>query len=325
MPIIESQGYYPDILFRNGHLNTIITNLFRKVNDLNYDRKRIYTPDNDFLDLDFSKVDSDVLVIVLHGLEGSSKSLYIKGVIKAFNKTGWDAVAVNLRSCSGEPNLLFSSYHSGKTDDVDIVLDYISANCHYKKILMMGFSLGGNIVLKYAGEKAQNVAPIIKGFAGVSVPCDLTSASENLGKISNRIYLLRFLKTLKKKVRQKKDKFPQSTLTIAAIENIKNFLDFDNLYTAPAHGFDDAFDYWEKCSCKKFLNTICIPSYLINALDDPFLTNSCFPFEEANKNSNFYFEAPKYGGHVGFKEKMTSSSEFWHEKKIIAFFKKCLL
>jgi predicted alpha/beta-fold hydrolase len=324
MPVIQNSDFTPSLILKNGHLNTIFSNLFRPKKDINFKRERVFTPDDDFLDLDFSTINSNVLVLIGHGLEGSSNSLYVNSMVTTVNKTGWDAAAINWRSCSGEPNRLYSSYHSGKTEDLDFILQHIFSNYNYKTIFLVGFSLGGNIMLKYAGEKSLDVPFQIKAFAGVSVPCDLKSASENLNKVSNRLYLLRFLKTLKEKIKVKKQNFPESNLNFESIDQVKNFNDFDNLYTAPAHGFENALDYWQKCSCINFLVHIKTPSYLINAQDDPFIPSSCYPYQEALNNPNLYFEAPEYGGHVGFSSSIFQANELYHEIKIIEFFKKQL-
>ncbi len=317
MPHLEKSTYAPSLLFKNAHFNTIYRVGFGNSNG-NYSRERVELTDGDFIDLDFSSVSSKKVTILIHGLEGSSNSTYIVSLSKVLNENGYDAVAMNLRGCSGEPNRLFCSYHSGRTQDLHEIVQYIRLNHAYDEINIVGFSLGGNLTLKYVGEDARTY---INTAIAVSVPCDLTSSSVALNKFSNKIYLLRFLKTLKEKTFQKLDQFPDSFLTEEAILAVKNFRNFDDLYTGPANGFENADDYYLKNSCKQFIQSIDVNSLLINALDDPFLTPDCFPIEEAKNHSKFHLETPKYGGHVGFVSHLNISKLLWCEHRILSFLK----
>lgn len=197
MPIVKSIPYKPSFYFRSGHISTIYPSLFRNVNQLAFERKRWTTPDGDFLDLDWSKIGSKNLIIALHGLEGSSDSNYIKGIIRIFNENKWDGVAMNFRGCSGEPNFMRRGYHSGETTDLDFVLNKITKEYNYEKIVIIGFSLGGNVVLKYGGEQGGNIHPKVKNLIAVSVPIDLAGCTVEIEKKKNFIYLNRFLKSLK--------------------------------------------------------------------------------------------------------------------------------
>lgn len=241
-------------------------------------------------------------------------------MVRAMNNAGWDALAINMRSCSGEPNKLFSSYHSGRSDDIDTVIRHVQGLERYKSILLIGFSLGGNIILKYMGEKGENISEYIKSAVAISVPCDLRASSIHLSKHSNRVYYERLIRSLKKKALLKKQTFPDAPYTAKDVRKVKTFHDFDNIYTAPAHGFKDADDYYTKCSSKQFLPAITRPTLLINALDDPFFPDTCYPFEEAKSSSKFYLETPKYGGHVGFSNSMIPGQEYWHETRTVVFF-----
>jgi len=319
MPIQATSSYRVNFYFRNKHLNTVHSHLFRKIQDVTYERTRIDTPDGDFLDIDLSSVGSDNLVLVVHGLEGSADSDYVKGMVRAMNRAGWDALAINMRSCSGEPNRLFSSYHSGRSEDIDTIIKYVLGFERYKSISLVGFSLGGNIILKYVGEKSADISEYIKSAVAISVPCDLRSSSIHLSKNSNKVYYERLIRSLKKKALLKKQLFPDAPYSAKDVQKVKTFHDFDNIYTAPAHEFKDANDYYAKCSSKQFLSAITCPTLLINALDDPFFPDACYPFEEAKGNSNFYFETPKYGGHVGFNHSLIPRQEFWHETRAVAF------
>ena len=316
MPIINST-YQPSILFKNNHFNTVYKTLFYK-ETISYSRKRIFTEDKDFIDLDFSINNSETLVIALHGLEGSSKSKYIVSAINFLNSNNIDCVAVNFRGCSGEDNNHPYSYNSGKTDDVSLIINYILKNYNYKNLVLLGYSMGGNISLKYMGETT-HFPKEIKGAVAISTPCDLEGSSNSLSGWHNKIYLKRFMKTLKEKALFKLDKFPNCGLDKTAILKAKNFDDFDNLVTAPLFGYKNAQDYWTQCSSKQFLNNITIPTLLVNALDDSFLSESCHPFNEAKNNTNFYFEVSKYGGHVGFNSSVFGEDLYWSENRILEF------
>lgn len=316
MPLIHS-SYHPAFPFTNTHINTIHKTLFFR-EQVNYTRKRIDTPDADFLDLDFSTVGSDTLVVAMHGLEGSSNSKYIISATKHLNAKGLDVVAVNFRGCSGEDNKHIYSYNSGKTDDLHTILKFLSSEYDYNSIVLLGYSMGGNITMKYLGEQPLQF-PQVKCAIGVSVPCDLEGSSAALQLPVNKVYILRFLNTLIKKGVEKCQKYPNSILDESAIRASKNFVDLDNSLTAPLFGFKDAFDYWRKSSSRQFLKDIEIPSLILSAQDDTFLSESCYPFEIAKNHKFLHLETPKYGGHVGFNNPIWSSSKHWSEHRISDF------
>lgn len=319
MPTIKST-YNPSYLLKNTHFNTIFRTFFAQ-ETVNYTRERINLSDGDFLDLDFIRNDSDTILIALHGLEGSSNSPYIKAISKHFSHNKMDVCAVNFRGCSGEDNRLLYAYHSGKTEDLHEVVQYINSNNDYKNIIIVGYSLGGNVTLKYIGEHKFNIPNNIIAAIGISVPCDLTTSSSVLAEKRNSAYMYQFLRTLKAKTLVKLEKFPHSFIDKEKVLNAKNFRDFDDAYTAPAHGFKDAEDYWAKNSSKQFLNSISMPTLIVNAADDTFLSKECFPTEIAQKNSNVSLEIPKHGGHVGFNSKLIGKNGFWLEKRIYEFVK----
>jgi len=210
MPVFKSD-FLPTIPFRNSHFNTMYRPLFMK-DVANFSRKRLTTWDHDFIDLDFSLVGSETLVLLIHGLEGSSESHYMISTTNHLKNKGLDTVCFNLRSCSGEDNLLLSTYHSGKTEDIDFVVNYLLDHYDYKNIVIIGFSLGGNLTLKYLGEKSDQISPIIKGGIAVSVPIDIASAEKEMDKLKNKLYLEVFFKTMKTKVLEKAFKFPEFQL-----------------------------------------------------------------------------------------------------------------
>ena len=299
MPVLQSP-YHPPILFRNGHVATVYAGLFRKVPGLEQKRERLELPDGDFMDLDWSYAGTPTpkVVILLHGLEGHGQRPYITGSAKLYNAAGIDACAVNFRGCSGETNRLYRSYHSGATEDLEAVVHHILETKSYSEIIIKGISLGGNMTLKYLGE-GRDIPKEVKAAIAISVPCQLHDSLIQLLKPKNWAYAKRFRNHLVAKLRAKQKRFPE-LITDTHISEIRNLKDFDDLYTSKAHGFKDALDYYEQCSSRQFLNQIRIPTLIINALDDSFLGKACYPFEEAETNSQLHLRIPKYGGHVGF-------------------------
>lgn len=314
MPLIHPSTYRAPLLLRNTHINTIYANLSRRFDKPIYQRERISTPDEDFLDLDWSRVGSNQLLLVLHGLEGNTERPYTKGMIRYFNQQGWDGLGMNFRGCSGEPNLQLRTYHVGETGDLDYVIQHIEQLDQYKEIVLLGFSLGGNVTLKYVGEQHATINPIIKKAIAFSVPCHVPSANLFFNHWQNKIYMQRFLKPLNEKMRYKAIQFPH--LISLPNELPKNFDEFDELFTAPVHGFDSAMDYWAKNSSLQFLDQISIPTLLVNAADDTFLSQACYPRDIATKSEAFHLEIPKWGGHCGFASFNTS---YWSERRAFAF------
>jgi predicted alpha/beta-fold hydrolase len=321
MPILDSNSYHPHFLLRLPHFSTMLPNLLRRVDKPNYHRVRINTTDEDFLDLDYVKTGGEVVAIICHGLEGSTDRDYIRSIVNEMGENNWDSLAINLRGCSGEVNAIYGSYHSGKTDDLDLVVNYAIEEMNYQKIILIGYSLGGNITLKYVGERGTEINKNIKAAAAISVPVHLSDSAEQLAKRSNVIYMKRFIRMLKPKLKEKLLRFPQEELSLKELNSIRDFHGFDSLYTAPAHGFSSANDYWEKSSSLQFLKSIRIPTLLINAKDDPFLGPACYPFKEAEESDHFFFEAPDHGGHVGFASSLFEKGPYWNEKRMIDFFK----
>ena len=318
--ILEKSTYQPALPFRSSHFNTIYRTLFHNL-DPSYERERMETSDGDFMDLDFTRVGSSRLVVILHGLEGSSQSKYMQALSIVLQQQGFDSVSVNFRGCSGEPNRLLSSYHSGKTEDLAEVFAYVERVHDYESFYLVGYSLGGNMTLKYLGEGRDDIPGRLEAAVAVSVPCDLRGSSEEISKFWNTVYMQRFLISLKKKTLKKMEQFPEARLERERLKRVNNFLDFDNLYTAPVHGFRDAFDYWAQNSSNQFLGGIRIPSLLITATDDPFLSETCYPFEEARSHRYFHLEATRFGGHVGYNSELSNGSGFWLEKRIASFLK----
>ena len=312
MPLIETD-YKPPLLFKNRHVNTIYSSLFRKTKPLSFKRKRIETLDKDFLDIDLIENGSKKIVILCHGLEGSSDSKYIQATVKLLSLNGYSVAAMNYRFCSGEINRQLTTYHSGKTDDLHVVINYVLPN--YDSVYLVGFSLGGNLILKYNGDSLFSLSPKIKANVAISVPVDLKGSSISLKRFENVLYRWRFLRTLSKKMHLKHQQFPNE-LDVAPLKKVKTLTDFDDFFTSKINGFKDAEDYYLKASSKQFIPNISMPTLLINALDDPFLSNSCFPIREAKENSNFFLMTPFHGGHVGF---ISKGAFYWSEIQILNF------
>ena len=317
MPIIPTSSYQPPPLMANGHLQTILPSLLRRVNGVVYQRERITTPDNDFIDLDWSRKGGRHLVILCHGLEGSSQATYMQGMALAFNRAGWDVLAYNYRGCSGEINRQLRAYHSGATDDLSFVHCHAIRQENYQSVGFIGFSLGGNLVLKYLGENQHNLAPQRYWAGAISVPCDLKASARQLDRLVNLVYNWRFLRTLVAKARWKARRYP-GQIDRSRLRSVHSLKSFDDVYTAPVHGFRDADDYWRQCSSLQFLDQIQVPTLLINARNDPFLDSTCFPFAAAGRSTKLFLETPRSGGHVGFLPRDLRGA-FWHEHRMLEF------
>lgn len=319
MPLLESE-YKPLRRYGNAYLQSVMPTLFRKVEAINYTRQRINTADGDFIDLDWSLADknkaANSLAILCHGLEGSSDRAYMRGMAKAFNTRGIDVVAYNFRGCSGELNLMKKFYSAGATDDLQEVMDAIKKQAHYQSQYLVGFSLGGNLVLKYGGEKGGDIDASIKGMAAISAPCDLRSSSVELLKAKNYVFSLRFLIMLRQKVNEKANQYPE--LKAIDPKSIKNLKQFDDRFTAPLAGYLDAEDYWYKASSIRELEQISIPTLIINSADDPILGSECYPYQEAKASPFIHLEVPARGGHVGFMYR-PNQNEYWHESRTANF------
>ncbi len=318
MPLVAPSTYRSPHWLPGGHLQTIVPALFRRVPVVTRERQRVTTPDGDFLDLDWLRDPAHRrLAILSHGLEGNSHDSYVQGMARTLHGDGWDVLAWNFRGCSGEPNRLLRSYHSGSSDDLAIVVDHALASDRYDSIALVGFSLGGNVTLKYLGELGPDVDPRLVAAVAFSVPCDLASSSLALESCANRIYMDRFLVNLRRKIREKIATHP-GKLTDRGLDTMRTFREFDGAYTAPLHGYHDAEDYWTRASSKPVLPRITIPTLLVNARNDPFLPTACFPEEAAHANPHFQLETPATGGHLGFPTSR-HAPESWPDRRASQF------
>lgn len=318
MPIIPSSYSKPPFYLFNGHLETIIPSIYRKVEGVTYSREKIDTPDGDFLNLDWSKVGSDRLLVISHGLEGDSYRHYAKALVKLFNREGWDVLVWNNRTCGGELNLRPILYHHGASYDLDSVITHALQSPDYQTVVLAGISMGGAQTLKYLGEKGADLPSQIKKAAVYSTPCNLPSSAETLKWKSNTFYKNRFLGKLKKKMALKSEQFPD-LIDRELLERVTSFDEFDTQFTAKLHGFKDAQDFYQSVSADNWMPNIAIPTLIINALNDPLLGEACYPVKLAESKSEILLEMPKRGGHTGF---LLKNQEFtWAEMRFAEFLK----
>lgn len=270
--------------------------------------------DGDFVDLDWLRAGRGRLAVLSHGLEGNARAGYIRGMARALRGAGWDVLAWNYRGCGGVANALPRSYHSGESGDLREMIARVAAD--YDDLALVGFSLGGNITLKYLGEAPPH--PKVRAGVAISTPVDLASSARALDqRPGNRIYLQRFLKSLTAKVEAKALQFP-GQFAVERLQQVRGFQDFDDWFTAPMHGFRDAEDYWARSSARAYLPGITVPALLLNARNDPFLTEASFPEQEARRSAWFHLEAPASGGHVGFVD-FRKGLTTWAERRTLAF------
>lgn len=321
MPLLSSSTYHPAAWLANGHLQTIAASVLRRVPEVRYQRERLELPDGDFLDLDWSRAGAAPggrLGIISHGLEGSSERPYVRGMVRALNQAGFDALAWNYRGCGGETNRLLRAYHLGDTDDLAAVIEHAVKEKKYPEIYLTGFSAGGNVTLKYLGEDPARVPPQVRRAAVFSVPTDLKASSLHISRWQNKVYLRRFMHSLRQKMRDKAAHLP-GQLDLTALDELRDFPQFDARYTAPLHGFASADEYYERAASGHYLAGIRVPTLLVNALNDPFLPPGCYPREAARANPFFYLETPAAGGHVGFNDNGPAGS-YYSERRAVEFF-----
>jgi predicted alpha/beta-fold hydrolase len=290
------------------------------VDGITYFREKIITSDDDFLNLDWSYAEgkgAKRLAILSHGLEGNSTRQYITGMVKILNRHGFDCLAWNFRSCGGEMNQTARFYHSGATEDLDAVVKY-AFELGYNDVRLVGFSLGGNLTLKYLGESGAAIDKRIKASIVFSVPMDLKACSLSIIEPRNQIYMHRFLNTLKPKVVEKARVFPD-TISLSDHRSVKTLYDFDHIYTSRLHGFEGADDYYTQCSSMHFIEPIAIPTMIVNAKNDPIVPFKSLPIELLRSHPNVSLLATKDGGHCGFRPAKLRDEFYWSETKAAEF------
>ena len=311
MPVIPSKFRRSPLWLINGHFQSIYPSVYRKVNGVDYERERLTLSDGDFVDLDWLAGGNNKLLVVTHGLEGDSHRHYVKGPAKLFAQNGWDILAWNCRSCSGEMNRAFRLYHHGDINDITEVITHAQKRRDYREISLLGHSMGGSITLKYLGVNAGRLDENIKSAMVYSVPCDLESGADILNKRSNKIYYNKFLTKLRAKIEYKAKAFP-GRLDLSNFDRIKVWRDFDEYFSAPLNGYRDAAEFYQQSSALNFMGDINIPTLVCNAQNDPILPEKCYPVDLCKDHPYLQLEIPTTGGHCGF---MQPGDEFTYAER----------
>lgn len=316
MPLIERSSYLQPPFYQwNGHAQTIIPSLARRIT-VPYERERLELPDGDFVDLDWLDRKAKRLVILSHGLEGNSRRSYIQGAARFFAAQGWDALAWNCRSCSEEMNRRLRLYNHGEIDDFGEVIRHALRTKDYEEIVLIGYSMGGSITLKYLGVHGAEVPdPVKKGIA-FSTPCDIESSIRTLELPANRFYKNRFYTKLRKKIEYKAAQFPDA-IDLSLFGKVRTWRDFDEFFSAPINGFPNADAFYRHASAVNFMAGIRVPTLLVNAQNDPILSPECTPLELCRHHPYIFLEAPAKGGHVGFTLHRKAYS--WMEYRALEF------
>jgi uncharacterized protein len=305
---------------RNRHAQTV-WGPFTRRDDVPSRRERVVTPDGDFVDLDWLAAPSASgapLLLVLHGLEGSFRSHYVRGLLALARRERWGAVALNFRSCSGEPNRLPRFYHSGDTDDLDLVVRLLAEREPHVRIGAVGISLGGNVLLKWLGERGEGAPKQLEAAAAISTPYDLERCARALDRGFAKVtYTASFMRSFKLKLRLKARRFP-GFVDVPSALRARTFAAYDRAVTAPLHGFADERDYWRRASCRPYLARVCRPTLLISAIDDPFVPPDALP-EPAELSPSVTAEFTARGGHVGFWEGPPWRPRPWAEHRAMSF------
>jgi uncharacterized protein len=312
-------------LLRNPHVQTLWGRLFRNRRRVVTVRETLVTPDDDDLIVDHLPGNDEIRFVLLHGLEGSSSSVYIQGILAAIEQAGWAATAVNFRSCARElsnlsrmiPNRRPRLYHSGETSDLDFVLRLLRKRYPDSRLVAFGGSLGGNVLLKWLGENPGQ--DLLSSAATVSVPYDLGAGSRYMESRTGLLYVGSFLRTLKVKARAKVEQFSEARerLRIDDVLAAKSFREFDEVATAPLHSFRDADDYYARSSSLQYLSSITTPALCLSAEDDPFLPPETLERVHSEKPECVELFISPYGGHLGFVGGGLLRSDYWAERTVV--------
>lgn len=318
--MIRSSDFKPPWWLRNAHLQTMWPFLFRQRAPVATRRERLELPDGDFLDLDLTLNESGPIVLILHGLQGSAKSKYAAGLLQALSSHGYRAVLMHFRGCSGESNRLPHSYHSGETRDPAFVIDWLRARFPQAPVAAVGFSLGGNALLKLLAEQAASCR--LRTAVAVSVPFLLNEGADRFNRGLSRIYRRYLLRSLIRSILDKHSQIDLSgKINLNALSRCRDFWVFDNEVTARLNGFKDVHDYYRRSSSRQYLRHIRTPTLILHAADDPFMTPATVPGEK-ELSEHVTLELSKHGGHVGF---VTGNNPFrmkyWLEERILRHLK----
>lgn len=318
-------SFKPAWWLKNPHLQTLYPALLRGVAPPAVRRERLITPDNDFLDIDWCGEGDSPLVILLHGLTGSSQSVYIKGLQRVLLAQNFRSVALNFRGCSGESNRSARCYHSGDTQDINFLYQTLRQREPKTAFAVIGFSLGGNVLLKWLGEQGNNLS--LFAAVAVSVPLVLSTCATKLDYGFSRLYRLNLLRELKNYISDKQQYLEKTghqqeaekIEQLGDLSKIKSFWEYDERVVAKLHGFKNAHDYYHRSSSRQFLKNISVPTLIIQAVDDPFMTPDVIPLTEELSGS-VLLEITQAGGHVGFVSgKNPFNPVYWLEQRIPEF------
>jgi predicted alpha/beta-fold hydrolase len=311
--------FIPAWWLANAHLQTIYASLFARAPRVAFRRERWDTPDGDFVDVDFvDGPETAPWVHLFHGLEGSSNSPYARMLMTHVKERGWRGSVFHFRGCSGEPNRLPRAYHSGDSDEIDWALRRVHGLAHGAPLHAAGVSLGGNALTKWLGERGDEARAILADAAIVSAPLDLVAAGDALGRGISLAYAWHFLGSLKRTSLAKLERYP-GLYDERRVRKSRTLREFDNVVTAPVHGFRDTDDYWTRSSAKPLLANVRVPTLLINARDDPFLPERALPTER-EVSAAVKLEFPPRGGHVGFVSGRFPGNIDWLPRRILHFF-----
>lgn len=312
-----ADDYAPARWLPGAHAMTVFASVGRVLPRLAVRRERWELPDGDFLDLDRTTgLPPDApLAVLCHGLEGSSTAPYVRGLARALAERGVASLALNFRTCGGEPNRLARTYHSGETGDLAHVVERLAAERPGRALLVAGFSLGGNVVVKYLGERGDALPAALRGGAAISVPFDLAAASRRLdgpGRLM-WIYRERFIRRLRRKAARKAATHP-GTFDAAAVARATTFAEFDELMTAPLHGFASRDDYYARASSGQFLPGVRRPLLALSAADDPMVPEASLPVALAAASPAVRLVVTAQGGHTAFVDGLPLRPGFWAER-----------
>jgi len=317
-PVYRAPRWLP-----GGHLQTLYPYLLRRLPGPRYKRVQWNTPDGDFIEVDWLPGPDDApLVILFHGLEGDSRSHYARALLQALRARGWCGAVAHFRGCSGTPNRLPRAYHSGDHAEINWILRRFADEHPHAARFAVGVSLGGNALLKWLAATRLEAANIILAAAAVSAPMDLSATGHILGQGFNRLYTRHFLQTLKPKFLAKLARFP-GLYDGAALARARNLYEFDNVVTAPLHGFRDTEDYWTSASSKPDLPSIALPTLILNARNDPFHPGHHLP-NASEVSSQVRLDFPEEGGHVGFVSGTFPGNLDWMPARLLAYFDEIL-
>jgi predicted alpha/beta-fold hydrolase len=302
LPYIKDSKYDKStpFLHKNRHFSTIYAAKVKRFNPPKYSREKLELEDGDFLNIDYTIISKQKAVILCHGLEGNSQRTYINSCAAYFLKEDFSVFAWNNRSCGGEMNRLPRFYHHASIEDLEAVIQF-ALRKDIKEIYLVGFSMGGAQVMNYLGRFSP-IDKAVKAGVAISVPVEVKASAASLKKGFNQVYMKNFVIDLVKKLKSKAIQFPD-LMNWDTIKNIKNFDYLDDNFTAPMHGFKDKYDYYYKVSPARSIEKIDKPLLIINALDDPFLGEGCFPVECSQKHPFVHLETPRYGGHCAYPMK----------------------